>query len=391
MIPTILYFASEDWVFLEHFSVTGRAALEAGLKVNVATRVRNSRQQLESKGFGVIPLESERRNLGILYNLLLIVRMAKVIAQTKPAIVHCIGLRMVVLGGLAARLARVQHLVLMPTGLIYLWINEGVHIWLLRETVRWLVERVIQRPGTEFIFENNDDPIEFGIPPHATNLTIIGGVGVEPSEYPFVHEPATPPVKIAVVARMLQGKGIAEAVEAVKQVRAEGVEIELHLYGDVDRSSRTTLSEDILRNWEQGGGVVWHGRVSNIDQVWRTHHIAMLLSQREGLPRSLIEAAAAGRPIVTTDVVGCRDVIRDQIEGFIVPKGSAAKAAVRLRQLSLDPTLRQRMGEAAHQRFLERFTAAAVQSTIKDVYCRILERVHHPTPTAYLRGNDSIA
>ncbi|MBO4223580.1 glycosyltransferase family 4 protein [Bradyrhizobium neotropicale] len=391
MIPTILYFASEDWVFLEHFSVTGRAALEAGLKVNVATRVRNSRRQLENRGFGVIPLESERRNLGILYNLLLIVKMAKVIAQTKPAIVHCIGLRMVVLGGLAARLARVKHLVLMPTGLIYLWINEGIRIRMLREAVRWLVKHLLHRPGTEFIFENSDDPIEFGIPPHAANLTIIGGVGVEPNEYPFVREPATLPIKIGVVARMLQGKGIAEAVEAVRQVRAEGVAVELHLYGDVDRSSRMTLSEGTLRSWEQEGGVFWHGRVSNIDQVWRTHHIAMLLSHREGLPRSLLEAAAAGRPIITTNVVGCRDVIRDQIEGFIVPKRSAAKAAERLRQLALDPTLRQRMGEAAHQRFIERFTAGAVQSTIKNVYCRILERTHHPTPTPYLRGTDSTA
>lgn len=370
--PTILYFASEDWVFLEHFTVTGRAALEARLNVKVATRVRVSREQLEAKDFGVIPLNSDRGNIGILYNLLLIARMAKLVAQTKPAIVHCIGLRMVVLGGLAARFARVKNLVLMPTGLIYLWINDGIRAQVLREAVRWLIRRVLNRPGTEFIFENSEDPIEVGIARQADNLTVIGGVGVEAGDYPFISEPTTLPVKVAVVARMLKGKGIFEAVEAVRQVRAQGTPIELHLYGDVDRANPMTLSEPTLRGWEQEGGVFWHGRVANIGEVWSTHHIAMLLSYREGLPRSLIEAAAAGRPIITTDVIGCREVIRDQVEGFIVPKGSVREAAERLRQLAVDPALRQRMGQAAHKRFTERFTAAAVQSTIKSVYGRML-------------------
>jgi glycosyltransferase involved in cell wall biosynthesis len=281
---------------------------------------------------------------------------------------------MVVLAGLAARLARVTHLVLTPTGLVYLWINNGLRQRGLRWAVRFFVAHILNRNSTEFIFENTEDPLEFGISLDAPNLTIIGGVGVDPAHYPYAPPPKTEPIKVAVVARMLLGKGIAEAVKAVKLVRSKGVPMELHLFGATDPSSRMTLTDADLHEWEKDGGIFWHGRVDNIGQVWSKHHIAMLLSYREGLPRSLIEAAAAGRPIVTTDVVGCREVIRDQIEGFIVPKGAVDEPAARLLQLASDAQLRQRMGAAANRRFLERFTAEKVGRAILGVYLRIRER-----------------
>ncbi len=371
----VLYFAPEDWAFLEHFTVTGRAAQRAGLAVSVVTRVREHRERLEAEGFRVLPFESERSNLGPFYNLLLIWRMARTIRALKPDIVHCIGLRMVILAGVAARLARVRNIVLLPTGLVYFWINDGTKQRAMRRVVTILIDKILNLNGTEFIFENAEDPAELGLAPDAANLTIIGGVGVDPAEYPFVPPPSGSPVKVAVVGRMLEGKGIAEAVAATIEVHKRGIPVELHLYGGTDPSSRMTLTEDILRGWEREGPIFWHGRVSNIGAIWGTHHIAMLLSYREGLPRSLIEAAAAGRPIITTDVVGCRSVITDQVEGFIVPKGDVEQTAARLGQLAQDAALRTRMGNAAHERFLQRFTADEVGRTIYEVYRRIQARI----------------
>lgn len=375
MPSQILYFAPEDWAFLEHFTVTGRAAQRAGFEVSVVTRVRNHRARLEAEGFRVLPFESERSNLGPLYNVLVMMRMIRTIRAVKPDIVHCIGLRMVILAGIAARFARVRQLVLLPTGLVYFWINDDLKERAMRRVVRLLVDKILNRADTEFIFENAEDPAELGIAPDAANLTIIGGVGVDPAEYPFVPPPSGSPIKVAVVGRMLEGKGIAEAVAATKQVHAKGSAVELHLYGATDPSSRMTLTEETLRGWEKEGPIFWHGRVSNIGHIWGTHHIAMLLSYREGLPRSLIEAAAAGRPIITTDVVGCRSVIDDQVEGFIVPKGDVEQAAARLQQLIQNEPLRTRMGTAAHQQFLQRFTAEAVGRTIYGVYSRIQARM----------------
>jgi len=373
--PKILYFAPEDWTFLEHFSVTGRAALEAGFRVVVATRVRMHGRALVDSGFEVVPLESERSHLGLVYNTRLVLRMVRLIRQTRPDLVHCIGLRMVVLAGLAARIAGVRHLALTPTGLVYLWINDGLKERVLRSLVRIIVGSILNRPNTEFIFENPEDPLELGIGGSAPNLTVIGGVGVDPAEYPFVPEPETGPIKVAVVARMLRSKGIVEAVDAVRMVRADGIPLELHLYGETDPSSRMTLTETDLHDLTSEPGVYWHGRVSNIGHSWGQLHIAMLLSYREGLSRSLIEAAAAGRPIITTDVVGCRDIIRDHVEGFLVPKGNADQAAARLKLLATDPELRRRMGAAAHTRFKERFTTQVVSPAVRDVYLRIRNRL----------------
>jgi glycosyltransferase involved in cell wall biosynthesis len=375
-----LYFAPEDWAFYEHFSITGRAALAAGFRVSIATRVRSHRAQLEDQGFEVISLDSERSNLGPFYNVTVIARMIWIMLRARPDVVHCIGLRMVVLAGVAARIAFVPFLALTPTGLVYLWINNGWKERILKRVVCFIVARILNGRSTEFIFENPSDPAEFNIAPDAANLTIIGGVGVDPADYPFVPEPDTGPIKVAVVARMLRGKGIAEAVDAVKMARRDGTDIELHLFGATDPSSRMTFTEDTLRGWESGGGIVWHGRVANVGQVWGRHHIAMLLSYREGLSRALIEATAAGRPIVTTDVVGCREIIRDQIEGFIVPMGSVEAPAARLRELATNATLRQQMGAAANRRFLERFTAAAVEQTMLAVYRKLRNKIVSRAP-----------
>ncbi|MGQ0683679.1 glycosyltransferase family 4 protein [Bradyrhizobium sp.] len=375
MPPKILYFAPEDWAFFEHFSVTAGVALETGFRVAVATRIREHAKALADSGFQVIPLESERSNLGIIYNMMLIIRMARILREVKPDVVHCIGLRMVVLAGLASRIAGMRHVALTPTGLVHLWINNGLKERFQRNAIRVVVRLLLNRRNTEFIFENAEDPAEFGIPPDAKNLTIIGGVGVDPAEYPFVPEPDGGPIKVGVVARMVRGKGIMEAVAAVRIVRARGIPLELHLFGATDPSNRMTLTEADLRNITSGTGVYWHGRVSNVGHMWGQLHIAMLLSYREGLSRSLIEAAAAGRPIITTDVVGCRDIIRDQIEGFLVPKGDADQASVRLEQLATNTELRRRMGAAAHKRFSERFTTKVVSPVVRGVYRRIMDRL----------------
>ena len=157
--------------------------------------------------------------------------------------------------------------------------------------------------------------------------------GVDPAKFPRSEEPAAPPLKVAVVSRMIQPKGIVEAVEAVRRARAAGAPVELHLFGDPDPDNPRSIPQATLERWSKEPGITWHGRVADVAQVWRQHHVAMLLSYREGLPRSLVEAAAAGRPIVATDVAGCREVVRDGQEGILVPLGDidAAGAGARRR------------------------------------------------------------
>ena len=366
-MPKLLYLITEDWFFVSHFLPMARAARAAGFEVVVATRVRAHGARIAAEGFRVVSLENERRSFGPFEALRGFFRIVRIVREERPDIVHCIALRMVVLGGLAARMGGARQLVLAPTGLGHLWSDNGLIERFARALSRIVAGRWLRRPGTRYLFENTDDPREFGLGEGAP-VTIVPGAGVDPAEFPPSPEPAAPPMRVAVVARMIWPKGIAEAVAAVRRARALGADVELDLYGEPDPSNRRTCTEAELRALAEPG-IRWQGRTDDLARVWREHHVALLLTYyREGVPRSLIEAAAAGRPIVTTDVPGCRDVVRDGAEGLLVPPHDVEGAARALVRLAGDAALRARLGAAAHARFEERFTEAAVRRTVGELY-----------------------
>jgi glycosyltransferase involved in cell wall biosynthesis len=348
-----------------------RAAREAGLEVVVAARVRNHAAELAGEGLRLIPLNIERKSLGVLAGLRSVVLTYRIVRAERPDIVHCIALRPIVLGGLAARLAGARALVLAPTGLGQLWIERGLVVRAMRAIIR-VMTGCLRGPRTRFVFENHDDPREFGLDPAGSEVIIVGGAGVDPAEFPAVPEPPAPPVKVAVVSRMIAPKGIADAVEAVRRARFLGAPVELHLYGAPDASNRDAISEELLRRWSGEPGIAWHGRTEDVARVWREHHVALLLSYREGLPRTLLEAAAAGRPIITTDAPGCRELVRHRQEGLLVPPRDVDAAARALVELAGDPALRQRLGMAASTRVKDAFTEEAIRRAVGGLYRALL-------------------
>ena len=367
-MPKLLYLITEDWFFVSHFLPMARTAKAAGFEVVVATRVRNHARQIEADGFRVVPLESERRSLGVNEALRGFFRIVRIVRSERPDIVHCIALRMVAIGGLAARAGGAKRLVLAPTGLGLLWSEESAFNQLARAMLRFVVGRWLRGKNTHYLFENTDDPREFGLE-NSPAVTIVPGAGVALEEYQPSPDPPAPPLKVAVVARMIEAKGIGDAVEAVRRARALGAPVELDLYGAPDASNRRSCSEADLRKWSEEPGIRWHGPTHDVAEVWRTHHVAMLLTwYREGVPRSLIEAAASGRPIVTTDSPGCRDLVRDRHEGILVPLRDTEAAARALAELAEDAALRTRLGSAAHARFTALFTEAAVRHAVGTVY-----------------------
>jgi glycosyltransferase involved in cell wall biosynthesis len=364
----LLYLVTEDWFFVSHFVPMARTAKAAGFEVVVAARVRDHAARIEAEGCRVLHLENERRSFGAFEALRGFFRMMRIVRQERPDIVHCISLRMVVLGGLAARLAGARRLVLAPTGLGHVWSNNGIVEIAARAFARVVAGWWLKGPDTRYLFENTDDPREFGLDPDKPPVTIVPGAGVDPDEFAPSPEPP-PPVRVAVVARMIAPKGIAEAVAAVRRARALGADIELHLYGAPDPSNRRSCTESQLREWSAEPGVHWHGRSHDVAAVWREKHVAMLLTwYRDGVPRSLIEAAACGRPIVTTDAPGCRDLVREGQEGLLVPLRDSEAAARALVELSRDSDLRTRLGEGARARFLKRFTEQTVRNAVASLY-----------------------
>ncbi len=370
--PKILYFVAEDWAFVSHFQPMAQAATACGFDVVIATRVHRHAELIVGQGYKLVPLRSRRGSLSPWALLKSIAEMMQIIRAEQPTIVQCVSLPMAVLGGLAARAVRRQHIVLALTGLGYVWVESGPVAASVRAVVRRLIGYLLKVPGTVCVFENAEDPREFGLDPLDPKVVLVGGAGVDPQAFRPEPEPPAPPVKIALLSRMIKPKGIAQAVAAVRRARALGAAVELHLFGAPDLSNRTTYAEADLRRWAGEPGIYWHGATDDVARVHREHHIAMLLSVREGLPKSLVEAAAAGRPIVATDVPGCREVVRDGREGCLVPFGDTDAAAQALVRLAGDRALRLRLGAAAHARFQQRFTVAAVKAVFTQLYLSLL-------------------
>jgi glycosyltransferase involved in cell wall biosynthesis len=368
-MPKLLYLITEDWFFVSHFLPMAQVARECGYQVVVATRVRDAGEQLKARGIAVIPVESRRGSFSPLAAFRDFIQLFSIVRAERPDIVHCIALRPIMIGGLAARLAGTKALILAPTGLGYLWLKPGITGSLVRAAVRFVIGSLLHSRGARYLFENREDPVALGLDPDASNITVVGGAGVDPAEFPVSVEPPAPPMRVAVVARMIWPKGIGEAVAAVRRARSSGAQVELDLFGQPDPSNPRSIPEQTLQEWSSLPGIAWRGQTRDVAAVWRDHHVALFLSAYpEGLPRTLVEAAAAGRPIVTTDVTGCREVVRDGIEGFLVPPGDEKAAAGALTALAADPALRAKLGAAARSRFEERFTAEAVKQKVRGLY-----------------------
>ena len=175
---------------------------------------------------------------------------------------HCVSLPMMVLGGLAARAAR-RRQILAPTGLGY-GVERGPVAAIVRSIVRRIIGYLLRHPGTVCVFENAEDPCEFDLDPTGPKVVLVGGAGVDPRAFQFGPEPPAPPVKIALLARMIRPKGIAEAVAAGRRARGLGAAVELDLYGAPDPSKRTSYAEADLHQWASEPGIHWHGATDDV-------------------------------------------------------------------------------------------------------------------------------
>jgi glycosyltransferase involved in cell wall biosynthesis len=369
----LVFIVTEDWFFASHFLPMVLAAQEMGLEAVVVTRVRDHRAAIERTGARVIPLEAERRSLNPMAAGYAAGRLAAILRAEKPDLVHCIALRAILVGGAAAVLAGVGRRVYALTGLGFFGARDDLVGRGARAALRFLIRGPLENAHTRFLFENPDDPRLLGLDPADERVTIVGGAGVDPGALRPAPLSPQPPLKVGVIARMLWSKGIDVAVEAVRLARARGHAIELSLYGTPDPSNPKGIPEPTLLGWGAEPGIAWHGRTDDVAAVWRGHHICCLPSRGgEGLPRTLLEGAACGRALVTTDVPGCRTLVQDGVEGFLVPPNDPAALADALVRLANNPMLVARMGEAARARILAGFTERHVMDAVRRLYGSLL-------------------
>ena len=367
----LLYVVTEDWYFLSHRLPMARAARDAGFEVHVATNVADGAAAIAREGFILHPVRFARGRLSPVATLATVAGLRQVHRELGPELVHHVALQATILGSLAAlgrRAARVNAL----TGLGYSFISGAIKARVVRTIVGAMLRLLVDRPRSVALVQNPDDREQLrrlGIA--AERIVLIPGSGIDVERLKPMPAPAGA-ITLGFVGRLLDDKGIRVLVAAHRQLRAKGMPIELVIAGTPDPANPASVPQAEAEAWGREPGITWLGHVDDIATVWARAHIAVLPSRREGLPKSLLEAAACGRPMVATDVPGCREVAIPDQTGLLVPPDDPSALAAAIETLANDAALRARYGRAARALAEERFSDPAIGRAVTELYLRLV-------------------
>jgi len=350
-----------------------RSVRDAGFEVHVACPPGRSAALLQEEGLEFHGIPLTRRGWGPPGELAAILAIYRLCKQHDPDIVHLLRLKPVLFGGIAATLAKSPAVIGVLTGLGHLFTTESPRMVVLRRAVEKTLGITFGRPNHRIVFQNSDDLALFLgdraiAPEHAV---LIKGSGVDPAVYRPTPPPEGPPL-VVLAARMLRDKGIDDFVQAATMLREQGIQARFALAGDPDPGNPTAIPEEELQQLNRAGVVEYWGKQTDMRAVFSKAHIACLPSLREGVPKALIEAACCGRPLVATDVPGCREIVRDGVNGFLVPPHNARALARALGSLIQDSALRDRMGARARQIAAAEFSLQGVIDKTLGIYSDVL-------------------
>jgi glycosyltransferase involved in cell wall biosynthesis len=340
----LLFVVNAPEFFLSHRLPLALAARPAGYDVHVATAAGEAVLDIERQGFPhhVLPLSRSGRNpLSELGSLVAIWRLFRAL---RPSLVHLVTIKPVLYGGLMARLAGVPGVVAAISGLGTVFMSDGS----TRRLVQGLYRLALGHPNSAVIFQNADDrdALRRIGAVRADQVRLVRGSGVALTDYHYLPEPEGVPV-VTMAARLLRDKGVAEFVAAAGMLHERGVEAKFRLVGSQDPGNPTSITDAELALWKSQGDVCFPGFRTDIARQYAESNVVCLPSYyREGLPKNLVEAAACGRAVVTTDVPGCRDAIVPGESGILVPPRNAEALANAIQALLSDPVRRRGMGKA---------------------------------------------
>lgn len=371
----ILLLVTEDWFALSHFRPLIATLREIADEVVIATRSSGRFSELEALGARVVAFDFRRSSLSPLEQAGTVRRLAHLIRDERPAVTHAVAMQPMVLAALALRMAPQCRVVMHLTGLGFLGISEGLAARAIRPLAFAALGGILNRDNSWLLAENPDDRdylTENGISV-GNRSTVLGGAGIDVSAYPALPPPQALPVSAAFVGRLIRSKGIEVLAEAARHLKTSKHNVQLRLYGKIDHDNPDAIKSSQLDGWQRDGLLDWRGHVADVREVWADTHICVLPAiTREGMPRAVLEAAASARPLIVTDVPGCRHFVRDGIEGRVVPPCDGLALAHALAELTSDHTLRIEMGTAARTRVLDGFTLTHIQDGIRCAYAGLL-------------------
>ena len=345
MAKRLIYIVSEDWVFVSHRLTLAKQAIKDGYDVAVITNISNHEDVLLSAGLKVFNINFCRSFKRPFSDIHSIYQLIKLFRLLKPEVIHNVGLKMSLISSIAAFIARVPVAINAYTGLGYVFSSNDILARVIRLLLNSPLKYLNHRASTWVVFQNEDDEALF----ENSNLInkertlLIKGSGVDVNEFPFSDE-LPGQLKVMLASRLLWDKGVGEFIEASRQLKISYPEVTFVLVGDVDEQNPLSLTKEIIDSWVNEGFIEWWGHKQNMPEVLKLAHIVALPSYREGLPKVLLEAASIGRALVATDVPGCREIVRDGVNGFLVQAKESKYLAEAIEKLILNKELRTQMG-----------------------------------------------
>lgn len=362
------YLVSHRWPILT-------AARDYGFDVHATTLTSGDLSARDELDLPYHPVASDRPPRNLLADAQLILRLRRLIAILQPDFVHCVTLRSILYVSLIAVLDRRRPLIHHVTGLGHLF-SEHTLKYRIAQRVFLTMLRLLQWRGTHlYIFQNHDDRKVFqraGLA-HVAATCVVKGSGVNLSHTSLAVEQEETPL-VVFPARMLWEKGVGEFVQAAEKMKAAGHHVRFALVGDWDPENPNSVPRERLEEWDRQGMVEWWGYRTDMWRVLGRAHIVCLPSRyREGIPKVLIEAAAVGRPIITTDMPGCQDIVTEGVNGHLVPSADPARLTQSLGELVGDEMRRVRMGAEARRIVQDGFSVEEVVGQVLQMYDRAVE------------------
>jgi glycosyltransferase involved in cell wall biosynthesis len=371
-VRRLLFVVNDTAIFASHRLPIAVAASRAGYEIHLAALNSGALDVLRDHDIGFHPLPVDRTGLNPLKDLRMAFELARTVRKLRPTLMHTVTIKPVIYGGILARLLRVPSLVSAITGLGQVFTDQKSMPRPVRALARRLYRLALGHKNSCTIFQNPDDRA-FMVDANLVSIdrtALIRGSGVDMDCFAPRPEPPRPAVVI-LPARLLWDKGIGEFVEAARILRNPDLGARLALVGEPPPHNRGSVPRETIEGWVREGLVEWWGHQTNMPGVYARSHIVCLPSYYgEGVPRALIEAAACGRPIVTADTPGCREVVRDGVNGLLVPPRAAAPLAEALRELLLDPARCAAMGGRGRELAVAEFSVEhVVEATLKVYAC----------------------
>ena len=373
-----------DWFFISHRLPIALKAIKEGFEVHIACSDTGKKLFLESQGLIVHTTSFSRSGRNFLDELVTFMSLRDLMIDSKFDIVHSVTIKSVIYSGMAIiTLKDKPAFVAAISGLGYIFSSTNITEKLWRLLVSILYKLALKNRNKTVIFQNTSDQKTLNSICHldANDQVLIKGSGVDLEQFIATSEHTPPPIRIVMACRLLKDKGVKEFVESARLLRIQQphIPLEFILAGDLDTENPNSVTQSELDQWKEEGIVNAIGMCKDIPSLFSQSHIIVLPSYYgEGVPKVLIEAAACGRPIVTTDTPGCRDCIVDKKTGYLVPPRNAQQLAEKILVLALDEEKRKAMGKSAREYAERNFDIQSVIASHMEIYQSLLDRTLPP-------------